>query len=77
MKRITLFIFLAIVLLILLLSSCASNPYWAVHHNDGVENRTYMKRGWTNDVTCTVYDSNRPVQRSTWAKQYYWKPLNK
>ena len=59
------------------LSSCASNPYWAVKHNDGVEKRTYMKRGWPNDLSCTAYDSNRPVQRSTWSKQFYWKPKGK
>lgn len=67
---------LTILFLFLLMATigCASNPYWAIPHHDGIEKRTYMKRGWTNNAFCTTYDSNRPVQRSTWANQFYWNP---
>ena len=70
----TLFQILLFILFMAALSGCASNPYWHVTRHDGVEKRGYMKRSWPNDVSCTAYDSNRPVQRSTWAKQHYWKP---
>ena len=63
------------ILFMVALSSCASNPYWLVTHNDGVEKRSYMRAGWPNDVTCSAYNTrNRPVQRSTWSKLHYWKP---
>lgn len=71
----TLLKILLFILFMAALGSCASsNPYWVVYHHDGVENRQYMKRGWPyNDATCSTYDGNRPVQHSTWAKQYYWR----
>jgi hypothetical protein len=69
---------LSIILFILFmaaLSSCGSNPYWLVYRHDGVEKRGYMKAHWPKDVTCSAYaNNNRPVQRATWAKQYFWKP---
>lgn len=63
----------SITIFILLLSSCASNPYWSIKHHDGIEQRTYMKRAWPIDQTCRTYTGNNPIQRKTWSNQFYWK----
>lgn len=59
--------------IVLAASACSSTPYWAVYKNDGLEKRMYLKEGWPRKQSCRAYASNRPIQRSTWAKQHYWK----
>lgn len=61
------------VVLILVLCSCSS-PYWAVYRNDGLEKKMYLKQGWPRDHKCTAYVNNRPIKRSTWASQFYYRP---
>jgi hypothetical protein len=59
-------------ILILFLCSCSS-PYWAVYRNDGLEKKMYLKQGWPRDHKCTAYTNNRPIKRSTWANQFYYR----
>lgn len=67
------FVRLSVVVLILL-SSCSQSPYWAVYRNDGLEKKMYLKQGWPRDHKCTAYVNNRPIKRSTWANQFYYRP---
>lgn len=65
---------LPILFLFLILCSCSGNPYWAVYRNDGLEKKMYLKQGWPRDHKCTAYVNNRPIKRSTWANQFYYRP---
>lgn len=73
MKQQILIIFLMLAIILWLTSSCTPNPYWAIKHHDGIEQRTYMKRAWPIDQTCRTYTGNNPIQHKTWANQFYWK----
>jgi hypothetical protein len=71
MKRL---VILALVWVALISCSQKGSPYWATYRNDGIEKRMYLKQGWPRDHKCTAYTTNRPIKRSTWAKQFYYKP---
>jgi hypothetical protein len=74
MKKWILLFFLLLFTLMFTLSSCSqkNQPYFRVYRHNGVENYGYLKPMWGRDRTCSAYDSNCPIQRSTWAKQHYY-----
>lgn len=68
MKALTTFL-----LALILCASCSPSPYWATYKHDGIEKKMYLKEGWPRTQSCRAYASNRPIKRSTWANQFYWK----